>query len=185
VIDLAQEDPSAIFLAEDEAGMYLPATTMSIGAVRGPTPVVRVDPKRTKVGCSGTINRHTGEELVTRSTERNSLMTTQPLQEILDRHPHRRIVLLWDRAKWHRGPTLRKLVTENPRLPLLAFPTAAPDLNPQEQVWKQTRRAVSHNHIFPKLPELADCFEPHLRSTIFSSSFLERYGYNLVCPFLN
>lgn len=185
MIDLAQEDPNAIFLAEDEAWMYLQATTMSVWAVRGQTPIVRVDPGRTKVGFYGTINLHTGEELVTRSTELNNTMSAQQLQEILDRHPARRIVLLWDRAKWHRGPAIRKLVAENPRLQLIEFPTPAPDLNPQEQVSKQTRRTVSHNHIFPKLPELADRFEQHLRSNHFSSTFLERYGYNLVCPFLN
>ena len=184
MIDTAQEDSSAIFLAEDEAWMYLQSTTMSVWSVRGQTPVVRVDPGRTKVGFYGTINLHTGEEIVTRSTELNNTMTAQHLQEILDHHPVRRIVLLWDRAKWHRGPAIRKLVAENPRLQLIEFPTAAPDLNPQEQVWKKTRRAVSHNHIFPKLPELADRFELHLRSNNFSSTFLERYGYNLVCPFL-
>lgn len=67
----------------------------------------------------------------------------------------------------------------------MEYPVAAPELNPQEQVWKHTRRAVSHNHITPRLPKLADDFEKHLLSNSFESSFLDRYGYNLVCPFLN
>ena len=61
---------------------------------------------------------------------------------------------------------------------------AAPHLNPQEQVWKQTLRAVSHNHLTPKLPQPADNFELYLRSNTFESSFLDHYGYHLVCPFM-
>jgi transposase len=62
------------------------------------------------------------------------------------------------------------------------LPTAAPDLNPQEHVWKATRRAISHNHLTPRLPDLADRFEHHLTSNTFESSFLDRYGYNSICP---
>jgi hypothetical protein len=65
------------------------------------------------------------------------------------------------------------------------FPVAAPDLNPQEHVWKAVRRAVSHNHVTPRLPELADRFEQHLASNTFDSSFLDRYGLNTICPMSN
>lgn len=71
------------------------------------------------------------------------------------------------------------------RLEIIEFPVGAPELNPQEQVWKQTRRAVSHNHLTSRLPELADRFERHLQSHTFDSAFLDRYGYHLVCPFMN
>jgi len=49
------------------------------------------------------------------------------------------------------------------RLEIMYSPVAAPDLNPQEHVWKAVRRAVSHNHVTPRLPELADRFEQHPR----------------------
>jgi hypothetical protein len=55
----------------------------------------------------------------------------------------------------------------------------------QEQVWKLTRRAVSHIHTIPKLPDLADRFYQHLARAAFRSPFLERRGHNLVYPFLN
>ncbi len=79
---------------------------------------------------------------------------------------------------------MRHVLADNPRLELVRFPTASPDLNPQEHVWKTMRRAVSHNHAVPRLPALADQFEAHLRATAFSSSFLNTYGYHLVCPML-
>jgi putative transposase len=185
VIDLAQAQPGTVYLAEDEAWMYLQATTMAVWSPEGETPVARVDPGHTKVGFYGTLNLLTGEEMVTRTEGFNSQLTAAHLQSILDSLPDNPVVLFWDRAKWHRGQSVRELLAANPRLEIIEFPAGAPDLNPQEQVWKQSRRRISHNHLEPKLPALADRFEDHLRSNTFHSSFLDHYGFNIVCPFLN
>jgi transposase len=147
--------------------------------------MVRVDAGRSKVGFYGTLEVKTGAEIVTRSTTFSAEISAEHLQQVLDAFPERPILLFWDRAPWHRGEPIRRLLAANPRLEIIEYPVAAPELNPQEQVWKQTRRAVSHNHLTPKLPQLADNFENHLRSNTFDSSFLHRYGYYLVCPFLN
>ncbi len=90
-------------------------------------------------------------------------------------------MLLWDRGPWHSGPLIREVLAANPRLEIMRFPVAALELNPQEHVWKAARRAVSHNHTVPRLPELANRFEGHLSSTTFASSFLDDYGFNAVC----
>jgi len=50
-----------VILAEDEASLYLQATTMSVFAPVGQTPVVRVAPQRDKVSFYGTINLETGK----------------------------------------------------------------------------------------------------------------------------
>jgi transposase len=177
--------PETIILSEDEAWMYLQATTMNVWSLRGQTPVVGVDAGRSKVGFLGTLDLETSEEIVTRSAVFNAQVSAQHLHQVLDAFPGRPILFFWDRAPWHRGQPIRQVLAANPRLEIIEYPVAAPELNPQEQVWKQTRRAVSHNHITPKLPNLADDFENHLRSNTFESSFLDRYGYNLVCPFSN
>ena len=70
----------------------------------------------------------------------------------------------------------------NPRLEVMRFPVVAPDVNPQEDVWKATRRAVGHNHTVPRLAELDDRFEGHLTSTTFERSFLDRYVFNDISP---
>jgi transposase len=164
--------------------MYLQATTMNVWSPCGQTPVVRVDAGRSKVGFYGTLEVKTGAEIVTRSTSFNAEISAEHLQQVLDAFPGQPILLFWDRAPWHHGEPIRRLLAANPRLEIIEFPVAAPELNPQEQVWKQTRQAVSHNHLTPKLPKLADDFEHHLLSNTFPTSFLHRYGYDLVCPFL-
>jgi len=80
-------------------------------------------------------------------------------------------------------PGTSKLLAENPRLQLVRFPAASPDLNPQEHFWKATRKAVSHHHIDePRFAELAKRFEKHLKSTAFKSTISDRYGYTTICP---
>jgi transposase len=71
---------------------------------------------------------------------------------------------------------------ECPRLVIIFFPTASPDLNPQEHVWKAVRKEVSHNHLEARLPELANRFLDKLNSSTFKDTFLERYGYTPICP---
>jgi transposase len=179
-----QDAPDTVILAEDEATRYLQATTTAVWAPLGTTPTVRVDAGRAKTHFSGTLNLQTGAEIVTRSDKMNSDATAVHLQAILDTYPDQPILLLWDRAPWHQGAAVRQVLADNPRLEIMRFPTASPDLNPQEHVWKATRRAVSHNHAVSRLPGLADQFEAHLRATTFTTTFLDTYGYHMVCPML-
>lgn len=155
---------------------------MAVWAPRGQAFTVRCDPGRAHANFYGTLNLKTGREIVTQAETMNAAATAVHLQAILAAHPDVDILLLWDRAPWHRGPAIRAVRQANPRLTIIELPTAAPDLNPQEHVWRATRRAVCHNHTEPRLPGLAERFENHLTETTFQSSFLDRYGWNLVCP---
>jgi len=116
------------------------------------------------------------------ASKMNSDTTAQHLRQVLDTVRDVPILLLWDRAPWHHGPAVREVLEANPRLEVMRFPVAAPELNPQEQVWKATRRAVSHNHLWRRLPDLADRFQDHLTNTTFQSSLLDRYGFNAIWP---
>ena len=84
-----------------------------------------------------------------------------------------------------RGKSIDKGLAENPRLEIIFFPPASPDLNPQEHVWKAVRKQVSHNHLETRLPDLADRFLNKLNSSIFKDTFLDRSGYTPICPLFN
>jgi transposase len=171
-----------VIIAMDEASLYLQATTMAVWGPRGQPLVVRCDPSRAKTSFYGALNLKTGQVVAEQVEQMTAETTASYLETLLSRYPEVPIVLLWDRAPWHRGDKIREVLTANPRLEIVTFPTASPDLNPQEHVWKATRRAVSHNHTQRRLSDLAKRFEAHLTNTTFQSSFLERYGWNLVCP---
>ena len=164
--------------------MYLRATTMVVWAPKGQTPVVRADPGREKVCFYGTLDLRTGRDMVTRVSVMNAEATAQHLVQILAAIPERPIVLFWDRAPWHSGQPIRDLLAANPRLEIMRFPVAAPELNPQEHVWKAVRRAVSHSYAQRRLPELADQIENHLTAETFEISFLDHYGLDAIYPLL-
>jgi len=150
---VAQEAPDTVFLAEDEAGLYLQATTCYVWAPTGQTPIARADPGRAKTNFYGTLNLQTGQEIAMRSDIMNAEVSAQHLEMLLEANPDVPIILFWDRAPWHRGKPIDKVLEENPRLEILFFPTASPDLNPQEHVWKAVRKDVSHNHLEARLPD--------------------------------
>ena len=168
-------------MAEDEATVYLQATTTAVWAPIGQTPVVRVHPDRQKVSFYGSLNLSIGQVIVTRTQTMNSQTTAHHLKTILQAYPEQPILLLWDRAKWHGGQAVTHVLATNPRLEVMPFPPASPDLNPQEQVWKAARRAASHNHDQRRLPDLADRFEQCLVSNTFESSLLAKHNYFDIC----
>ncbi len=161
--------------------MYLQATTTSVWAPIGQTPVVRVSPQRAKVNFYGTLDLVCGQEIVTQAEKMNSEATAVHLEQILAVYPDKQILLFWDRATWHGGEAVKEVLAENPRLEVMKYPSAAPDLNPQEHVWKAARAHVSHNHDQSKLAGLAQRFEHFLITNKFNYSFLEKFGLETIC----
>ncbi len=112
----------------------------------------------------------------------NAEVSAQYLQKLLEAHPEVPLILFWDRTPWHRRQPIDQVLKENPHLEIVFFPTASPDLNPQEHVWKAVRKEVSHNHLEAQLPALADRFSDRLNSGTFKSSLLDPYGYTALRP---
>jgi transposase len=171
-----------VILAEDEASLYLQATLMRVWAPQGQPPVVAADAGRAKTSFYGTLNLRTGEQIVMQAEKMNAQTTAEHLEQLLAVHPEVPLLLLWDRAPWHRGAAIRAVLAANKRLEIVQFPVAAPELNPQEHVWKATRQAVSHNHTDRQLATLAERFKAHLTDTTLPTSFLEHRGFYTVHP---
>jgi transposase len=55
------------------------------------------------------------------------------------RHLRGPVYVLLDNASIHRGPLVRALLARHPRLRLEYFPSYAPELNPDEGVWRWTK----------------------------------------------
>lgn len=144
---------------------------------------MRADPGRRQTHFYGALDLLTGQEIAWCSEVMTGAVTALFLQKLLENTPADiPVVVFLDRAPWHRGEEVAKVLKENRRLELIFFPTASPELNPQEHVWKAARKAVSHNHDFAALPALAGEFENFLQNTKFPSSFLDRFGYTAIYP---
>lgn len=161
--------------------MYLQATLQIVWAARGQTPLVQLHPGRESTHFYGALNLLNGHDIAMRSPIMNAETSALFLEKILLAYPDDPILLLWDRAPWHRAPKIKTILEANSRLEIIYFPPGAPDLNPQEQVWKATRRAISHNHSGKKLDKLANDFEDYLATTTFPCSLLDQYAYSHLC----
>jgi transposase len=170
-----------VILAEDEASLSLQATLMRVWHPCGQTPVIPVSPQRTSTHFYGALDLQSGVELVMRSPVMNAQATILFLLMLLAAYPTQPLLLLWDRATWHRSKLVKAFLQQHPHIEILWFPPASPDLNPQEHVWKATREAVSHNHRMAKLDQLADSFEAHLATTRFPCSLLDLHNYSHLC----
>lgn len=54
------------------------------------------------------------------------------------------VIALLDNAQIHRGEPVEELLGRTRRLHLVAFPSYAPELNPDEGVWRQLKRRLAN-----------------------------------------
>ncbi len=159
----------------DQLSLYFQATLTRVWAPIGQTPVVKVSPQRDHCHFYGALELCTGREIACPAEEETSTITANFLCLLLLLFPTQAILLLLDRAPWHFGPAIDRLLAENERLELLYYPPACPDLNPQEHVWEQARDKISHNHTYRHFPALIDAFDTFLNETPFETDFITRY----------
>lgn len=174
--DFLQTHPNGQVIALDEMSLYFQATTTRVWAEVGQTPLVRVSPQRDHVHFYGALNLRSGHEFALPTPDMSGQTTAAFLRDLLLCYPTHPILLLWDRAKWHKGEAVRQVLAHNPRLETVFFPPASPHLNPQEHVWSQARSAVSHNHTCTAFQQLRQAFLNFLSSNLFPFVWLNKYA---------
>jgi hypothetical protein len=181
VTDFVQAHPQGIILSMDQMSLYFQATLTRVWAPVGQTPVVRITPNRDHIHFYGALDVRHGRDIPIPTAEATTAMTVNFFMGLLMLFPTQPVLLLLDRAPWHFGPALDQFLAENDRLELVYFPTACPELNPQEHVWQQAREAIGHNHAFRLFAPLFDAFETYLNETPFDIGFMEQYVPSILC----
>ena len=151
----------------DELSLSFQASLARVWYPKGQTPVVRVSPQRDHQHFYAALNLCTGQEVALSLPELSADSTLHFLRHLLDCLPTHPILLVMDRAPWHTARTVQAFIDQQPRLHIICFPPACPDLNPQQPIWKQARQAVSHNHTFSDFPALCEAFRAFLDHTLF------------------
>jgi len=93
------------------------------------------------------------------------------LRELL-RHVRGPLVLVWDRSLIHRGNMVKRLLFRKKRVAEEWLPAYAPELNPAEYVWAQSKRKLA-NGAPDGVEELNNMVQASL-SEIYSSQKLLR-----------
>jgi transposase len=159
----------------DQMSLYFQATRTRVWTRRGQTPTVRVATQRDHVHFYGALNVYSGQESALTLPKQSGAMTCHFLDHLQIVYPERTLLILWDRAKWHKGQVVRAYLSQHPHIQTLHFPPGSPQLNPQEHVWERTRDAVSHNHTRKHFPALVAAFRHHLQNNCFKFEWVEKY----------
>ena len=116
----------------------------------------------------------TGELIVSKPSWFNYETVIGSFHHLLENYPitdGKRIFLILDNAPWHKK-AVRLVQTEalpeyqdiRDKMSLLFLPPYSPDLNPIEQVWRITRREVTHNTYFANELVLQDTLDSYFAS---------------------
>jgi transposase len=142
----------------DESGFMLQPVVRRTWAPQGQTPIqyswdrrdrlsvisaITVSPRRQRLGLYFDIHDH---NIVTDDFE--------CFVEMLLRRLQRRIILVIDRWQVHRSGARRLLLRFPRRVHIEWLPAYAPDLNPDEQVWKHTKYDDLANYISDDINQL-------------------------------
>lgn len=123
---------------------------------------------------SGYIVPETGELIVSKPSRFNYETVIESFRQFLQTYPivdGKRACLILDNAPWHKK-AVRLVQTEalpeyqdiRDKMTLIFLPPYSPDLNPTEQVWRITRREVTHNTYFANAQVLEDTLDPFFDS---------------------
>ena len=98
------------------------------------------------------------------------------LRQLL-KHLRGKVIVVWDRGGMHRGPEIRQLLEDFPRLSLEALPAYATDLNPVEHLWTYLK--------WQQLPNFAPRDIHHLEQEAFERIHAIRYNNQRLLSFFD
>jgi hypothetical protein len=144
----------------------VPTLRTTLG-VQGHRPVVGNLDCHDVLDVFGALNLVTGR-LTTRLIERPRRprrSTQRSWQEAFARHlrdiartypaaQYPRVVIVIDKASWHRGAVITAVLRAFPHLELYPLPSYSPKLQVIERFWKVLRRRATHNRLFPTMAQL-------------------------------
>lgn len=167
------DDPNTVILCEDEMKLSTQTTFQKIWLPAGEYPQVEVSSKKESRSIYGFLNIKTGEEHAFKTAWQNMYITTEQLKNIREIYPKEKILILWDGPGSHRGSEVTKYVDRDGKISLIYFPPYSPEENPQEHVWREGRKEVSHNKFIENIDLATDEFVAFLNQRKFPYKLLE------------
>lgn len=172
ILKKAWTDPSVVIFTEDEMHLSSQTTVQKIWLPRGEYPQIKVTKKRESKSIYGFLNIKTGVEHAFKTDWQNMYTTAEILPKLRTLYTNKKLLIVWDKAGWHKGIEAQKVIQADGNIDTLYFPSATPEENPQEHVWKQGRSHVTHNVFIENIDTTTDDFVSYLNRTTFPYALL-------------
>jgi transposase len=130
----------------DESGFYLLPAVVRTYAPAGKTPVLRSPLTRDHLSAISGITPTGGLFMKVQDHAFSSKEVVEFLKHLI-RHIPAKILVIWDGAPIHRSKVVRQFLTEGgaQRIQLERLPGYAPDLNPDEGIWRHLKHVEMRN----------------------------------------
>jgi putative transposase len=181
----------ASLIFTDESGFLMLPLVRRTLAVQGHTPVLSHRARhrdKVSVAAALTLSPARGHANLYYQTYPgryvNAAVYAQFLRRVVLRHvPARRaVVLVHDQGNMHKGPCLRALCGDCPRLDLNPLPPYAPELNPVEYLWNFEKDKALSNFVPQDVRQLNAAVDDHLRAVRHDQSRLRSFFASTPLP---
>lgn len=166
---------NAYLLFLDESGFLLIPPVRKTWSPRGQTPIHSHWFRHDKVSAISAISvspRRSRLHLYCRLYEQNiHREDVEAFLRDLLRHLRGHLFVLLDNAQIHKGGPISKLLQRFPRLHLVPFPPYAPELNPDEGIWRHLKHSFANTRP-DTAGDLMDMLSDGLRHLARSASLL-------------
>ena len=165
-----------VVLVGDEAAISSQTRTQKVWLPVNGAAVVEDTTKRKMVHFYGFLNVQSGEAFAYKTKAQTGEITISVLKKLARIYPHKRIVIIWDNASWHKSRAVREFLSKTKQFKLYNFPPYAPELNPQEHVWKEMRDKVLNNQLIKDIDIAAKRAIQFVHNAILKYSFFSLHG---------
>ena len=164
-------DTSLTVVFQDEVHYQVQTSVTTKWALKGSKPKVMSKPGKQSVAYSGYLIPDTGELIVNKPGWFNYETVIQSFRDFIAAMPSKndgKYCMVLDNAPWHKK-AIRLIWTEElpeyqdirEKMTYLNLPPYSPDLNPIEQVWRITRREMTHNRYYPSIESLETALDEY------------------------
>ncbi len=161
-----------VVLCGDETRITWEAIVRRVWLPKGEKSILKVHREHEAQSFVGFFNLKTGKPLLFPVPWQNQREIIKVLKRVLQKYPGKKICLVWDNAKFHKGKLIRKALEKSlSSYFLINFPPYAPDTNPQEHIWQWSKDQIA-NVQFHALKDLSRVF----RSVVMGRT----YSYKIV-----
>lgn len=143
------KDKNWVVLATDEVRVQLEAEIRRAWLVRNKKTKIKTERSNEFQNYIGFLDQRTFKCQVFEIKRGNQIETIRVLKQLIKQYPDKKVCIIWDNAKWHKGKLLRQNLGTGKKLQnlhLINFPPYAPEHNPIEHVWKYTKDKISNRN---------------------------------------
>jgi transposase len=140
-------DPAWEVFASDEVRIELEALTRRAWLKRGKRTIVKVNREREYQNYIGFLSLKSFDCRLYEMPWQNQQEVMRALKKFKATYPDKKICVVWDNARFHKGKLLRRELVKGRVLEnfhLINFPPYAPDTNPIEHVWNDAKGAIAN-----------------------------------------